>query len=870
MIARASESGGIRTTCPYCGVGCGVQVDSDHAVSGDKLHPANKGNLCVKGEALGETLAAPDRLLYPEISGKRVDWSEALDEVASTFAAVVDEHGPDAVGMYLSGQLLTEDYYVANKLMKGFLGSSHVDTNSRLCMASAVAAHKRAFGEDVVPCSYDDIDACELLVIVGANTAWTHPVVYQRIRAARERGNLRIVVIDPRKTATTEFADLHLQIGAGDDLALFNALLGHLNIHGAIDHEFVRKQCSGFESTVAAAGGANFVSSRGDDATLAADVAQFFDWFTQTRRTLTLFSQGVNQSRRGTATGNAIINCHLATGRIGRPGMGPFSITGQPNAMGGREVGGMANQLAAHMDFDADGIATVERFWQAPRMATGPGKKAVEMFAALGSGEIKALWIMGTNPAVSLPASLEVDRALEGCDFLVVSDCVGTNATLKHADVRLPALGWGEKDGTVTNSERVISRQRSFLPAPGEARADWQIITDVAHRLGFEDAFPYTNPRDVFVEHAALTARNNNGARVLNLGWLAEVSTSEYNALEPVSWPLDARPFSSRTTPPYSTKDGRAQFVSTPLETALCTPNEEHLLINSGRYRDQWHTMTRTGTAERLFQHRREPRIDLNPVDAERYGVTDGDLLKLANANGDVCLSVAVTEDVVPGEAFVPIHWSNSNSSGGTVNRLYSGVTDPFSGQPESKYILASAKSVQPKHWGRLQLHTADTQLPWATSKAPMYWVRSLAGAGSSYVLASDSEQLAPSAELCADCEVVEFCDESNGVRRWLGRRDGKLIWRLWTAPSRDALPAPEALAENGECADWTELSLAGQGERDTSPVICVCYEVRRGAIEVAIEEGCSDEGDLGKQLKCGTNCGSCRPELRRLFAEAS
>ena len=867
MIAR--ESDGVRTTCPYCGVGCGVQIDSKLAVTGDELHPANRGSLCVKGEALGETLSSRDRLLHPEIAGRRVGWSEALDKVASTIASVVEQYGPDAVGMYLSGQLLTEDYYVANKLMKGFLGSSHVDTNSRLCMASAVAAHKRAFGEDVVPCSYDDLDTCELLVIVGANTAWTHPVVYQRIRAARDRGNLRIVVIDPRKTATTEFADLHLQIGSGDDLALFNALLAHLNIHGVIDHDFIRTQCNGFESAVATAGGAEFVSARGDNTALGAGVAQFFDWFTNTKRTVTLFSQGVNQSRRGTATGNAIINCHLATGRIGRPGMGPFSITGQPNAMGGREVGGMANQLAAHMDFDADGVAAVQSFWKAPRMATGPGKKAVEMFAALGRGEIKALWIMGTNPAVSLPASLEVDRALERCEFLVVSDCVSSSATLNHADVRLPALGWGEKDGTVTNSERVISRQRSFLPAPGEARADWQTITDVAHRLGFEDAFPYSNARDVFTEHAALTAHNNNGSRLLNLGWLANLSATEYDDMDPVSWPLDARPFSSRTGPCFSTKDRRAQFVNTPLEAVLCTPNKEQLLINSGRYRDQWHTMTRTGTVERLFQHRREPKIELNPVDGSRLGVTDGDLLKLTNKNGEVCLSVAITEDVVPGEAFVPIHWSSSNSSSATVNRLYAGITDPFSGQPESKYVVASAQSVQPKRWGLLQLHNLDAKTPWALDTQPMYWVRSLAGAGCSYEMASDTDQLEPWAELGSDCDVLEFCDESNDSKRWLGRRDGELIWRMWTAPTRDGLPAPEALAESGESACWTDLSLAGQGARDTSPVICVCYEVRRGAIEVAIDAGCADEESLGAQLKCGTNCGSCRPELRRLVAEA-
>lgn len=870
MIAQASDTARVRSTCPYCGVGCGVRVDTDLNVSGDEMHPANQGSLCVKGESLGETLVASDRLLHPEILGRRAQWTEALDTVAKGFAAAVEEHGPDSVGMYLSGQLLTEDYYVANKLMKGFLGSANVDTNSRLCMASAVAAHKRAFGEDVVPCSYDDLDACELLVIVGANTAWAHPVVYQRIRTARERGQMRVVVIDPRKTATTEFADLHLQIGSGDDLGLFNALLSHLNLSGSVDQHFVQHHCRGFESAVAAAGSPEFVSSRVGDEQLASNVARFFEWFTATERTLTLFSQGVNQSRRGTATGNAIINCHLATGRIGRPGMGPFSITGQPNAMGGREVGGMANQLAAHMDFNADDIAAVEEFWQAPRIATGPGKKAVDLFAALGRGEIKALWIMGTNPAVSLPASLGVERALERCEFLVVSDCVESSATLKHAHVRLPALGWGEKDGTVTNSERVISRQRAFLPAPGEARADWQILAGVAQRLGFQAAFAYASPRDVFVEHAALTAHNNEGSRVLDLGALASLTDEEYNCLEPLSWPFDAQPFAAESNFAFSTDDRRARFVSTPLESVLAAPEAGSLLINSGRYRDQWHTMTRTGAAERLYQHRREPNVELNPLDAEYHGVTDGDLLALTNAEGSVCLSVAVTDDVVAGEAFVPIHWSNSNSSSATINRLYSGVTDPFSGQPESKYAVAQAEAVQPARWGRLQLSSAELQLPWPNDAPPMYWVRSLVGDGSSYVLASDEQRLEPWPELSAECEVLEFSDESSGVRRWLGRREGKLIWRMWTAPTHADLPAPEALVVEGDGAEWTELSLAGQGERDTSPVVCVCFEVRRGAIETAIDSGCTSESALGEQLKCGTNCGSCRPELRRLFARAS
>jgi len=310
--------------------------------------------------------------------------------------------------------------------------------------------------------------------------------------------------------------------------------------------------------------------------------------------------------------------------------------------------------------------------------------------------------------------------------------------------------------------------------------------------------------------------------------------------------------------------------VATPLEAALPVAEEGQLLINSGRYRDQWHTMTRTGSAERLYQHRREPRVELNPVDAQSYRVSDGDLLSLTSDCGGVCLSVAVSKDVLPGEAFVPIHWSGSNSGSATVNALYSGVTDPFSGQPESKYQLVQAEAITPKRWGRLQRHCLDPNAPWAADDAPIYWVRSIAGGGDNYVLASNSEVLEPWPALRTDCEVMEFHDQSSGISRWLGRRDGVLIWRMWTAPTRHELPAPEALSENGEVADWTELSLAGNTERDRSPMICVCYEVRRAAIEVAIEEGCTDERSLGEKLKCGTNCGSCRPELRQLVAEAS
>ncbi|MFZ4700380.1 MAG: molybdopterin-dependent oxidoreductase, partial [Candidatus Methylumidiphilus sp.] len=417
-----------KTTCPYCGVGCGILATAQDGgtvqIQGDPDHPANYGMLCSKGSALGETVGLEGRLLHPEIGGRKVGWDEALDTVANRFMQTIAEHGPDAVAFYVSGQLLTEDYYVANKLMKGFIGSGNIDTNSRLCMSSSVAGHKRAFGEDIVPGCYEDLELADLLVLVGSNTAWCHPVLYRRIAKAKEdRPGMKIVVIDPRRTAACELADLHLPLKPGSDVALFNGLLHHLRRNDRLDFDFMENHVSGFAQALAlAAEGSPSIPATASACGLGeAGVAQFFQWFHGTEKTVTAWSQGVNQSSSGTDKVNAIINVHLATGRIGKPGMGPFSLTGQPNAMGGREVGGMANQLAAHMDFDnASHHEIVSEFWNAPNLASRPGLKAVELFQAIGEGRIKALWITATNPVVSLPDSNAVRRALASCEFVVV------------------------------------------------------------------------------------------------------------------------------------------------------------------------------------------------------------------------------------------------------------------------------------------------------------------------------------------------------------------------------------------------------------------------------------------------------------------
>lgn len=518
MNAPAQHPPAIRTTCPYCGVGCGIIAKPDMQggaiIAGDPRHPANLGRLCSKGMALGETLGLENRLLRPmlrEADGglAPVTWESALDRVANGFAQTIAQHGPDAVAFYLSGQLLTEDYYVANKLMKGFIGSPNVDTNSRLCMASSVAGHRRAFGADTVPGVYEDLDIADLVILVGSNAAWCHPVLYQRIVANKHSRGSRIVVIDPRRTATAEDADLFLPIAPGMDSVLFAGLLVYLAETTALDYGYIDAHTLGFtDALVRAREIAPDIEVTAARAGLSApDVLRFFQWFAATSNVVTCFSQGVNQSAQGTDKVTSIINCHLATGRIGKPGMGPFSLTGQPNAMGGREVGGLANQLAAHMAFSPAEIDRVARFWNAPKIVRREGLKAVQMFDAIERGKIKALWVMGTNPAVSLPRARAVRDSLSKLDLFVISDNVISNDTIDAgAQILLPACAWGEKDGTVTNSERRISRQRPFLKAPGEVKSDWWIVTQVARRMGFGEAFAYRTVADVFREHAALSA----------------------------------------------------------------------------------------------------------------------------------------------------------------------------------------------------------------------------------------------------------------------------------------------------------------------------------------------------------------------------
>ncbi len=498
MTATEQAEARIRTTCPYCGVGCGVlaaaETDGSVAISGDPDHPANFGRLCSKGSALGETVGLDGRLLYPEIGGRRAGWDEALDLAAAKFATAIAAHGPDSVAFYVSGQLLTEDYYVANKLMKGFIGSGNIDTNSRLCMASSVAGHSRAFGTDTVPGTYEDLELADLVVLVGSNLAWCHPVLYQRIAAAKqERPQMRVVLIDPRRTMTADLADLHLPIAAGRRHGTVRRPAGLSGRNGLPGSALHRSAYEWFRGRAPAAAGLTMDEIIRQTGLSRIEIERFYGLFARAEKTVTVYSQGVNQSSCGTDKVNAIINCHLATGRIGKPGVGPFSVTGQPNAMGGREVGGLANMLAAHLDIEnAEHRATAQAFWRSPVIAkkAGPqGRRPVRGGRAMG--RIKALWIMATNPADSLPDADAVQDAIKACPFVVVSDVLAETDTIRHAHVKLPSAAWGEKDGTVTNSERRISRQRAFLPMPGEARPDWWQMAEVARRMGFAEAFAY-------------------------------------------------------------------------------------------------------------------------------------------------------------------------------------------------------------------------------------------------------------------------------------------------------------------------------------------------------------------------------------------
>jgi assimilatory nitrate reductase catalytic subunit len=814
----------VRTTCCFCGVGCGVIATSSNntiaSVKGDPAHPANFGRLCTKGAALHLSTDTSARLLYPEVNGERASWDEALDYAAQKFAQVIADHGPDAVAFYISGQLLTEDYYVFNKLAKGLIGTNNVDTNSRLCMSSAVAGYKMSLGADAPPCAYEDIDAADLILIAGSNTAFAHPVLWRRIEDARTKNpELKLVVIDPRATVTARAADLHLALRPGTDVALFNAMLHVLRADGLLDKRFIKQRTESFAALASVLD--HWIPERAAEVCglPVAQIVQAARMFGTAGAALSLYCQGLNQSTSGTYKNSALINLHLATGHIGRPGAGPFSLTGQPNAMGGREVGGMANLLSAHRDLSNEAHRKeIAALWGIDSVPARPGKTAVEMFEAIGRGEIKAVWIACTNPAQSMPDVSAVRKALERAELVVVQEAYRDAETCAYADVLLPAASWAEKEGTVTNSERRISRVRAAAAPPGEARPDWEIAVAFAKKLFPAEAklLPYRTSEEIFNEH-----RETTRGRDLDITGLS------YAILErdgPQQWPYPEGATSGRTRlyadGVFPTPSGRARFVATEYSPPAEAPDADYpIRLTTGRLRDQWHSMTRTGLVARLFSHSPEPEVLLHKDSLADFGLADGDLARVTSRRGSIVLKTRASNDMRPGDAFVAMHWGSRFMGGDGTNALTIAAFDPHSKQPELKHAAVRLEPIAARWRGTFT------------------------------AVATPDLQRAASAFLSRFDYAALFLVEGPEIQV-----------RLDLATSID--PDPKLLAALEDLFGAPPATCISPSDR----AVCACFRVPESTIRSAIAAG-AGLAKLQNELKCGTNCGSCVPELRRLMA---
>ena len=902
-----------RSTCCYCGVGCGVLIETENGritgVRGDPDHPANFGRLCTKGATLHfsaapETLAA--RALHPEIRfhrddpRERTDWSSALDHAAERFAALITRHGPDAVAFYGAGQWLTEDYYVFNKLMKGLIGSNNIDTNSRLCMSSAVSGYKMTLGADSPPSSYEDIAATACMFIAGSNTAFAHPITFRRVEDARKANpDMKLVVIDPRRTDTAEAADLHLALLPGTDVALYNAMLHMMLWEGWVDRDYIDAHTTGFDAlkrTVREYTPAMAASICG---LAKKDIETAAEWFATSPATLSLYCQGLNQYSFGSYNNAALINLHLATAQIGRPGAGPFSLTGQPNAMGGREVGGLANLLSGHRDL-ANPVhrAEVAALWGVDSVPETPGKSAVELFRGLKSGEIKAVWIACTNPAQSMPDQALVHEALRSAEFVVVQEAFGGTETCAFADVLLPASTWGEKEGTVTNSERRISRVIAATAAPGEARADWEIGVDFARRLGEKlgrgelarRMFAFDSPEAVWNEH-----RESTRGRDLDITGL------DYTRLEaegPQQWPFPEGATRGKVRlyedGIYPTEDGRARFVVCEHKVTFESPSSRYPLhLITGRLRDQWHGMSRTGNVPRLYSHEAEPLLHMNPDDLARRGLQDGELVTVKSRRGAVSLKVLATTTVRPGQCFLPMHWGGNSMGGLGVNGLTPAAVDPNSKQPELKHaaVQVSKFDLKPslvamcrREAGREGRDSAVRTMARLRPLLSGYPYASLTLAGREtpvVVLKLRGEQIAAETIAAVDAafglddptRVLSYQDSRRDIAKRALVEDEKLsaVRLAGETMAAEWLADMMALGKPAtELRPWLFAPLAKPpvGQSARGKVICNCFDVSEDEIMAALKGGESLEA-LQARTKCGTNCGSCVPELKRMAGQA-
>ncbi len=895
-----------RSTCCYCGVGCGVIIEHEEGritgVRGDPDHPANFGRLCTKGSTL-HLSAAPEthvaRATHPELRQTRseprgrVAWSTALDHAARRFADIIRAHGPDAVAFYGAGQWLTEDYYVFNKLAKGLIGTNNIDTNSRLCMSSAVTGYKMTLGADAPPACYDDIDHTGCLFIAGSNTAYAHPIVFRRIEDARQANPaMKLVVVDPRRTDTAEAADLHLPILPGSDIALYNAMLHLMLWEGWVDRDYIDAHTDGFDAikrvvreyTPAMAATICGVPKK--------DIERAAEWFATSPATLSLYCQGLNQYHFGSHNNAALINLHLATAQIGRSGAGPLSLTGQPNAMGGREVGGLANLLSAHRDLaKEEDRAAVAALWGIDSVPAQPGHSAVDLFRALDAGEVKAVWIACTNPAQSMPDQALVQGALEKAEFVVVQEAFAGTETCRFADLLLPASTWGEKDGTVTNSERRITRVRAAVAPPGEARADWEIGVDFARRLGAalgdpdraRRLFPYETPEAIWNEH-----RESTRGRDL------DITALSYRRLEsegPTQWPCTEADPAGRARlyadGRFETPSGRARFVVCEHQVTAESPSSRYPLhLMTGRLRDQWHGMSRTGNVARLYSHEPEPMLHMHPDDLSRRGLEDGDLVRIRSKRGSAALKVLATTTVRPGQCFAPMHWGSNAMGGLGINALTSGTYDPYSKQPELKHaaIQVERLAAGPTLVALRRTGAGDSEALAAMNRLrPLldglgYASLTLAGRENPVIVLklhdeaiSEALVAAVDAALGLDkpAQVLSYQDSRRGIaKRALMAGDTVAAVRL-AGETRAAEWLADVIVSGqpaSELRPWlfAPLTQPPSGQTARGKVICNCFDVSEAEIQQALAGGESLEA-LQERTCCGTNCGSCLPELKRL-----